>query len=176
MPVVNDEFGYFGDSLWWSENNKRGDGANYYTREKHRNALWAIYMAGAYASIGDKLEYPDGKPYKSSLWHDAAEYEDVRALAALFTGKGLEYWRMTPEPGLIESGTRVYALALAGRQYIFYAAAGGAFRAKLAPGRYEAVLFNPRDGSEKPLGEVSGPAASFETPAGEDWTVYLRAK
>lgn len=176
MPVVNDEFGYFGDSLWWSEQNTRGDGGNYYTREKHRNALWAIYMAGAYASIGDKFEYQDGRPYKTSLWHDRPEYEDVAALTALFTQKRIEYWRMTPDPSVVTKGNRVYALALTGKQYVFYAAAGGAFAVNLPPAQYEAVLFNPRNASEKRIGAIDGERHEFETPEGEDWVVYLRSK
>ena len=175
MPVVNDEFGYMGDTLWRDARGSRGPDTNHYAPEKHRHSLWAIYMAGGYASTGDKNGYSDGRPYHSGAWHNRPEYADVLALVKLFTAKGLEYWEMTPAPELLASGDRVYVLAQAGRQYIFYAAAGGAFTVEIGGGNYRAALYNPRDGSEEPLPAVEGGGArTFAAPAGQDWVVYLR--
>lgn len=174
-PVVNDEFGYMGDSaLWRGPNGDRGKGADWYTRENHRTSLWAIYMAGTYASTGDKYLYEDGRPYKSSVWHQAAEYQDVASLVTLFTRKGLAYWRMQPTGDVVREGERVYCLAWPGQQYLFYAAAGGPFTVQVAQGKYRARLFDPREGTEKELGVVEGgKPATLQTPTGSDWAVFL---
>jgi enterochelin esterase-like enzyme len=175
MPVVNDEFGYMGDSLWRDARGDRGSDTNHYTPEAHRQTMWAICMAGTYASSGDKNQYEDGRPYQSATWHERPEYREIAALIDLFTTKGLEYWKMAPQPSAVEAGTRVYVLAAPGRQYIAYAAAGGAFTLRVAPGRYAAKLYDPRDGSEEGRPDVNGgQTVSFATPAGQDWVVYLK--
>jgi hypothetical protein len=175
MPVVDDEFGYIGDSLWHNAEGKRGKDTNYYSREKHRNALWSIYMAGGYGTTGDKVQHEDGKPYKTGLWHDEPEYADVRALSALFTTKQLRWWEMQPDNAL-SKGKRVYVLALEGRQYILYAAIGGKIELRLPPGKFSPTLFNPRDGSETRLPAVTGGEAHFSTPANSDWVIYLKRR
>jgi hypothetical protein len=174
-PVVNDEFGYIGDSaLWRGPDGSRGKGANWYTRENHRTSLWAIYMAGTYASSGDKNLYDDGRPYKSAAWHDAPEYADIRSLVTLFTARGLEYWNMQPEPAAVRGADRVYCLGLTGKQYILYTAKGGRVALKIPAGSYRAVLFDPRSGAERVLGTVEGGKDSdVEAPEGSDWAVYL---
>jgi hypothetical protein len=175
MPIADDEYGYFGDALWHNAEGKRGPDTNYYSREKHRNAVWSIYLAGGYASAGDKNQYPDGKPYKTSLWHDAPEYTDLQALVALFTGKGLQWWNMKPANELA-TGNRVYALAKPGEQYIVYCAAGGDFSLNLPQGAFAATLYDPRTGQERPLSHSVGGQARFSTPAGEDWVIYIKSE
>lgn len=172
MPVVDDEFGYYGDALWHNAAGDRGPNTNYYGREKHRNALWAIYMAGGYASAGDKFQYDDGKPYKTGLWHDAAENEDVSALAKLFTSPGLDWWRMEPDNQSV-SGNRAYLLAERGKRYLVYCAAGGDVTIHLGEGSYRALLYDPKTGSEKKLGGASSGVATFTTPSGSDSVIYL---
>jgi hypothetical protein len=176
-PVVNDEFGYIGDAdLWRGPEGTRGPKTNWYAREHHRTSMWAAVMAGGYVTTGDKTQYEDGKPYKSSLWHDTAEYGDVAALVQLFTGEGLEYWRMTPAPGMVVDAPRVYALGVAGEQYVLYAAAGGRFRVTLPGKRFRTMLYDPRTGERKELPEVAGKDNTlFVLPEGGDWAVVLRA-
>lgn len=167
MPVVDDESGYMGDRL--------GQWRDGYDPAWHRQTLWAIYMAGASASTGDKGEYDDGRPYHSTNWHDRPEYGDVKRLVDFFTTKGIAYWRMSPHNEL-STGERDYVLAEPGRQYAVYAAAGGSFRIKLAPGRYTVHRFNPRDGEDTALREVSGGWQRFAMPDSRDWAVYLEAE
>jgi hypothetical protein len=170
MPVVNDEFGYMGDTLGaWG----RDAG---YSRELHRNSMWAIYMAGGYASTGDKNKYPHGRPYKSSIWHEQPEYEDIANLVKLFTTKGVEYWKAQPDAADVLSGGRVYLLSQPGVQYLAYAASGGAFSLRLAEGRYSVRLYNPRNGSETDLPDVDGGERTFETLAGTDWVIYMKRR
>jgi hypothetical protein len=164
-PVVNDEFGYMGDALWWGSDGKRGG----YSRAKHRQALWAIYMAGAYASIGDKYLYDDGRPYKSAMWHRPVEYDDVVHMARFF--QGVPYWRLKPAPALAD---RVYTLSEPGSEYVFYAATGTAFSTALEPGTYSKVrLYDPRTGSAKSLGTVKGGQVTFEFPDKQDWVIHI---
>jgi hypothetical protein len=181
MPVVNDEFGYAGEP----EDRSAGDVP--LTREKHRQILWGIYTAGGYGSTGDKYFYLagkrthdqksdprtvlDGSPYFNANWYEIPEYGDIQRLVEFFTTKGLPYWRMRSHNELVH-GTRVYALAEPGKEYVVYAAAGGRFTLDLAPGRYAVRRYDPRTGAEVALGTRSGGASSFDTPMGEDWVVY----
>jgi len=174
MPVVNDEYGYIG------EPKDRSAGDVPFTREKHRRTLWGIYMAGGYASAGDKHMYqnPPGRPYFSADWHDIPEYDDVQHLAGFFTTKGIEYWRMASRNAAVKRGTRVYVLAEPGRQYVAYAAVGGAFSLALAPGQYAARRFDPRTGESVEMERVQSDGVRphrFDVPAGADWVVSLRA-
>lgn len=176
VPVVNDEYGYMGEPKDETER-VPGGGDIRYTREKHRRTMWGIYIAGGYGSAGNKNHYPGiGQPYKSANWHDEPEYGDIRRLIDFFTAKpGFEYWKMRPDNELVKSGKRVYVLAEPGRQYIVYAAGGGRVSLEASGGPYRARRYDPRTGEDAPLAvAVSGGKYSFETPAGDDWVVYLR--
>lgn len=169
MPIVNDEFGYFEDDI-------REWGKGGYTRAVHRNALWGTYLAGGYATAGDKVQYPDGRPYHSATWHSRPEYEDLRHLNHFFTKKGLEYWKMEPANERIVSGERTYALATGdGKAGIVYAAAGGAPQLLLPYGTYAARLFDPRTGSDTPLPDwTGGQPFALTLPDAQDWVVYFK--
>ena len=171
LPVVNDEYGYIGEP-----EDRSAPGAPPLTRAKHRRILWGIYAAGGYAAAGDKTTYDDGRPYMSANWHDTAEYGDIARLVAFFTGREIAYWRMAAANDLVRAGERVYVLAEPGRQYVIYAAAGGAFAIDLAAGDYHARRYDPRTGAAVALGAVRGAGArSFSLPDHDDWVVYLIA-
>ena len=173
-PVVNDEFGYIGEPIDQSAGKQRGGNHPRLTREKHRNALWGIVVGGGYAAAGDKNDYADGRPYMSSNWHDVPEYGDLKRVADFFTAPGLEYWKMTPHNEVITSGVRVYALAEPGRQYVIYAAAGGAFTVDLPAGDYTAHRFDPRTGDELSLRDIPGETSyEFSCPDPQDWVFRL---
>lgn len=93
MPVVNDEYGYIGEHDDASEQQPTKVPL---TREKHRNILWGIYVAGGYASAGDKFAYtgPPGMPYFSADWHDTPAYGDMKRLVDFFTIREVTYWTM----------------------------------------------------------------------------------
>jgi hypothetical protein len=176
MPVVNDEYGYIGEAE--DESVPKGaDGKRpRYTRAKHRQTVWGIYVGGGYAAAGDKYDYADGRPYFSSNWHDTEEYGDVSRLIEFFTTKGVEYWRMAPRNELVKSGQRMYALAEPGRQYVIYAAAGGGFSVELMKGSYDARRYDPRTGEDVALKQSQGGIESFTLPDEQDWVIYLRPK
>lgn len=169
MPIVNDEFGYMDDDI-----REWGNGG--YNRAVHRNALWSQYLAGGYASTGDKAEYPDGRPYQSTAWHSRPEYEDVRHLHDFFTKKGLNYWEMEPANERVVSGERTYALATGdGKMGIVYAAVGGAPQLLLPYGTYAARLFDPRTGRDTPLPAwTGGQPFALSLPDAQDWVVYFK--
>jgi len=164
-PVVNDEYGYIGESNPIS-----------LTPTQHRRAIWGIAAAGGYGAAGDVRRTSTGNPEISGDWLDAPEYDDIKRLVDFFTTKGLSYWKMSSQNSLKTSGTRVYVLAETGRQYLIYAAIGGTFSVHIAPGTYIARRYNPRTGEDTPLKELSGGGSrSFATPDANDWVVYLRA-
>ena len=168
MPVINDEYGYMGEPKDRSAGTDSGDVA--LTRAKHRRILWGIYLAGGYASAGDKYQYesPPGRPYFAATWHEAEEYEDIRHLKTFFTDRGLRYWEMEPLPDVVVEGERVYVLGEPGEQYAVYAAAGGDVTLDLAPGRYATYRYDPSTGEEQPWADVEGGRRAFLFPSGED--------
>lgn len=170
MPVVNDEYGYIREP-----DDVSVSGAPTLTRRKHRQIIWGIYTAGGYGSAGDKHKYSDGQPYFDANWHHRAEYDDIKRLIDFFTTKGIEYWKMTTDPALKTSGTRVYVLAEPGQQYVMYAAVGGKFSVNVAPGTYTARRYNPVTGEDIALANITGGGnQSFALPDSKDWVVYLR--
>jgi hypothetical protein len=168
MPVVNDEYGYIGAA---PESTGRA-----YDRAQHRRVIWGIAVGGGYGSAGDdRLFPPSGIPIFSAVWHDAPEYGDIRRLVDFFTTRGIPYWKMSSQNSIVASGARVYALAWAGREYVIYAAAGGACSIDLEAGRYEVRRYDPRTGAETRLPDVSGGrAVSFVLPETDDWVLLLR--
>ncbi len=174
MPVVNDEFGYIGEPRdRAASNSSNRDEWPRFTRERHRNVLWGIAVAGGYGSAGDKNAYDDGKPYFSANWHsDPPEYGDIKNMVDFFTQYGIEYWKMHSHNELITQGERVYAFAEPGKQYVFYAAIGGDFAAEIENKDYEARLFDPRTGELSPIDHTGD--GSFSLPYGSDWVIYLK--
>ncbi len=178
MPVVNDEYGYIGE---WNDQSapKNPDGKKpVLSREKHRQIMWGIYAAGGYGSTGDKTMYPEiERPYRTANWRDPVEYRDVKRLVDFFTTKGIEYWKLGTQNGIVKAGTRVYASSEPGKQYVVYAAAGGVFSLVLPEGTYTARRFDPRTGEDFLLTEIKGGSAhTFTMPDKQDWVVYLKTK
>ena len=178
LPVVNDEYGYIGEPRDRAAATDRNDKESWprLTRERHRNIIWGIYLAGGYGSAGDKNAYPDGNPYFSANWHPAPEYEDIKHLIDFFTTLGLPYRRMQPSNELVDA-ERVYLLAEAGRHYLFYDASGSAFQATVEPGDYSLLRFNPATGSSQEETITVGPEGINLTKppqAGHDRVIYLK--
>jgi hypothetical protein len=174
MPVVNDEYGYIDQT--YPKPRVRVN----ITRTRLRGAIWGIATAGGFGSAGDFRVTRDGmgNVEVTGDWLDAPEeYGDLKRMIDFFTTKGIEYWKMSSRNGLLTAGTRTYVLEEAGRQYVIYAAAGGAFSVSIAPGTYSARGYNPRTGEDVALGEVSGGGSrSFTAPDANDWVVYLMKK
>lgn len=173
MPVVNDEYGYMGEPRDRAASTSPDrDEWPRFTRERHRNVIWGIAVAGGYGSAGDKNEYHDGKPYFSANWHsDPPEYRDIKNMVDFFTNNGIEYWKMVSSNDLISNGDRVYALGKPGEAYIIYAAAGGSFQADIDEEDFNVQLFDPRTAAFEPS-QIHG-QGEFELPDNQDWIIYL---
>ncbi len=174
MPVVNDEYGYFGQHS--PPLRIRVD----MNRTKLRGAIWGIATAGGYGSAGDMRITPDGMGHVEITgdWYDAPEeYGDIKRMVDFFTTKGIRYWTMSAHNEVLTSGERTYVLAEPGRQYVVYAAKGGSFALNLPSGNYRARRFNPRTGRETTLGTLKGGAShSFSMPDPNDWVLTLRSE
>ncbi len=160
MPVVNDEYRYIGQL----------------SRTANRQSMWGIASAGGYSSTADFRENPNGMgiPESTGDWTYRPEYDDIKRMVDFFTTKGIEYWKMASHNELMTSGTRTYALAEPGRQYVAYAAVGGTFSLNLAAGTYYAYRYDPRTGTTTDLGTVSGGTQSFTMPdASNDYVLHL---
>jgi len=171
MPVVNDEYGYFG------QHNPPLRIRIDMNRTRLRGAIWGIATAGGYGSAGDFRITPDGMGNVEITgdWYDAPdEYGDIKWMVDFFTTKGIQYWKMSGQNELVASGQRTYVLAESGRQYVIYAALGGTFSVNLAEGSYKACRYDPRTGVETSLGTVTGGKShTFSMPDADDWVVYL---
>ncbi len=162
MPVVNDEFGYIGTMA----------------QTQQRQSLWGIAAAGGYSSTADFRIQTMGVPENTGDWYDQPEYADVKHMVDFFTNKGIEYWKMASHNELVSTGSRTYALAEPGRQYVIYAAQGGTFSLNLAVGTYEARLYDPQTGGDARIGTIISSIRpwTYTAPNGDDWVVYLVAQ
>lgn len=180
-PVVNDEYGYVGDTK-----TKVGG----FDRAKHRRAIWGIAVAGGYGSAGDLTPDPNSCnqfPTIASNWLQENAYGDIQRMGDFFTNLVPNWWEMLGQNSLVSpvtANTRVYALAKTG-QYVVYAvppagATSATFRvSNLAAGTYTAGFYNTR--LAEPLRDTVtftvGPAPNsrdFITPDGNDWVLLIK--
>lgn len=176
-PLVNDEFGYQGGKK------RLISGTPEYTRSDSRRSMWAVSMAGAYMTAGDSYDQSGNNElaaaaetlnWRSCNRYARSFYDDVSRLKDFWTTKGLTFPSMVPNNALVTAGTRVYGTEIAGSQYVFYAAVGGAFTVTLAAGSYTATRYDPATGTETSLGSVSGGSNNFTMPNSNDWIVYIK--
>jgi hypothetical protein len=90
------------------------------------------------------------------------------------TMRALPFGEMVPANDLVSPLDRdiggrpwrsTFALAKPGEAYLVYSLDGGNGTIQLAPGTYEVTQLNPRDGSTRTLGEVTGGTVPFTLPA-----------
>ena len=145
MPVVNDEYGYIGEPEDRSAPSAK-DAPVALSREKHRRILWGIYLAGGYASAGDKRLYPQiGRPYGCCKWVDCPEYEDIARLVAFFAP--LAHWTLVPANDRVLEGERVYCAANDVGQSVVYAANGGTVRLSLPMRKHRVTAWDLASGT-----------------------------
>jgi hypothetical protein len=115
-PVLNEEYGYEGD-----DHSPPNDHAS--VRHDH----WALILAGAYGTYGDKTKGPKIGAYFSSTLEDsggAVAPDSLRHIPALM-GR-TRWWEMTPLNELLSGCRReeVFCLARPGQVYLVYMTAG----------------------------------------------------
>jgi Putative collagen-binding domain of a collagenase len=149
-PVLNEEYGYEADVL-----GPPNDPVN--VRRDH----WALTMAGAYGTYGDKTKGSKVGAYFSSTLEDslgAVVPDALQHLPALM--RRVPYWRMSPLNELLSGCIReeVFCLAWPGHEYLVYMTVGqnvGLDLSHVSSGTLRGEWWNPR------TGEVSPP---FERP------------
>lgn len=170
LPVVNDEYGYIGETPQ--------AGVSVYDRDQHRRVIWGIALAGGFGSAGDcGLNACDRTaPIFTTRWLDRPEYGDIHQLIRFWTERGIPYWRMLPANQLVTSGKRVYVLADPGAEYVVYAASGGPFAIALPGGTYRYEWFDPATGAVADYGTIasSGTERAFTPPLSGDIVLHLR--
>jgi len=140
-PVVNEEYGYEGDNL-----GPPNDPDNV------RHDSWALAMAGAYGTYGDKTKGPKISVYFSSVLEDSIDAcvpDMLKHLHAFM--ETTRYRTMCPANMFVSScdANEVFCLAEPGREYVVYCVRGQPFNLCLthARGSYDATWFDPRSGT-----------------------------
>ena len=152
-------------------------------RTDMRNGLWAIAVAGGYASIGDARGGSGSRRgftnWRTGDWtYDGTLYNDTKNFIKFWIDNKVPYWQMKEYNNLV-SGNRVYALANPGKEYVIYAAAGGEFALNLTgvDNLFTVIQFNPRTGDQKKMDDISGGDNHlFVAPDNNDWVYYLKVK
>lgn len=118
-PVVNDEYGYVGETY---------QGVTM-TQYRLRTAVWGTVAGGGYGSTGDSTSYPDGPggtagyPYRTAIWHDKAEFNDVLVMSQII--ETVAWQDMELSNSLLSNQNRWYAMSDAAKnEYLIYAATG----------------------------------------------------
>ncbi len=149
-PVLNEEYGYEADML-----GPPNDPAN--VRRDH----WALTMAGAYGSYGDKTKGPKVGVYFTSTLKDSAGamVPDILQHVPRLMAR-VPYWEMAPLNELLSGCIReeVFCLARPGSEYLVYMTVGqnvGLDLSHVSGGTLRCEWWNPR------TGEVGAP---FERP------------
>ena len=169
IPVVNDEFGYFVQKYTHQGISTRTD------RSHLRRAMWGIYTAGGYGSLGDdsvifssfidrakyffqKVRNKKLKPARvwlTGAWNYIPVYEDVKNLVHFFKYRNIPYWKMTGQNHLIKDGSRTYVLADIGNEYVVYTANGHPFEITLPIKSFQFDWYNPVEGTTYSGGIIS---------------------
>lgn len=177
-PVVNSEYAYY---LRDMNGDGKVDKPNSGSLDAIRHASWDIAMAGAYLVTGWGTTYYGGYRDPGPFDPDAAKNKaweaQARHLRTLF--RGLEWWSLEPNDGLLEGGGTRYCLAEPGRQYVAYVrGAAGAFRLSLGEGASAGAFivkrFDPRKGAFAALPDHEGVGpVLLEVPDRQDWVFVV---
>ncbi len=171
IPQVNEEYGYEDHYPSFAPYKPPAASA-----EANRRAAWEIAMAGCYQTTGETAKRGTGVfPNTGGGWVNGRGDETMAMLKgyALMVHffKSFEWWRAEPHDELVNNGA--FCLTEPGRLYVAYLPYGGDINLKLDSGRYQAKLFNPRNGEYSAISIAEGPLwRSPAVPKGEDW-VYL---
>jgi hypothetical protein len=186
--------GYRGKPVYMSEGN--GLWRRYWheksgaTQEDLRRAAWACATGGAsFTWNGHLKEYelyaagPTGLPFNADNPYTASEkYVDILSRVMR---EDVEFFRMTPQDGLLKQhdALRVWALAEQGKQYLVFASHGEPFTIALADGNYaNNTWVDAKTGKKTKVAPVlvggkEGKQAMFKPPnRTTDWVLILRTE
>ncbi len=173
IPQTNEEYGYEDHYPRWAQNYPNGANA-----DNMRRTAWEIYMAGCYQTTGETARRGTGYwPDTGGGWVNGRGDDSMIMLqgyahiVTFFTG--FEWWKTDPQDDLVTNGA--FCLAERGKLYAVYLPRGGTVTVKLAPGRYQATWFNPRNGKTLSLPPADGPDwTSPKAPDDGDWALLLK--
>jgi Protein of unknown function (DUF4038)/Domain of unknown function (DUF5060) len=171
MPVVNDEYGYIGDTQ-----TKTGP----FDRLEHRQAMWGIAFAGGYGSAGS-LRVLNGQQITiTGDWQDEPEYADVLALTRFFTVNVPNWWQMSRNTTIPNNQSRVYAMSEPGVRFVVYSAQGSTVSLDIpAPPQdhvWSYCFINPQTGNctDKFLRtHGGGDNQQITLPSNQDWALLF---
>lgn len=172
IPQVNEEYGYEDHYPTWAPYK-----APMATADENRKAAWEMVMAGGYQTTGETAKRGTGLGANTGGgWINGRGDESMTMLKGyahlvhFFTG--FEWWRTEPRDELVNNGA--FCLAEPGARYVIYLPHGGTVTARLEPGRYETLWFNPRNGEYLKAPMAEGPSwTSGPAPDWEDWVILL---
>ncbi|MGI6652801.1 MAG: DUF5060 domain-containing protein [Christensenellales bacterium] len=115
---------------------------------------------------GPKFGYEDVPPI----------YTYMRILGEFIESRGVRFWRMRPNDGLLQGAAHklIYCLAAKDEEYIVYFLFGGRVSLNLPDCDYEWI--NPRTGESESAGTVEKGLVVFQAPDKEDWVLHITAK
>ncbi|HEV2273222.1 MAG TPA: DUF4038 domain-containing protein, partial [Acidobacteriaceae bacterium] len=132
---------------------------------------------------------PHGHSWGGPPWDIAAQLPGSEQLGI---GKKLlmrySWWKLVPRPDMVEPRWskedywQPFAAEIPGEAVLVYAPSFGKkpVVSKLQPGTYKAFFFNPSDGTEAPIGDItpdqSGRWNGAEVPIFQDWLIVLEQK
>ncbi len=138
-----------------------------------RRLTWISFVSGAYmvSNAPDNAADPSTPPTTNYAKH-FTDYVNGNAAP----GSRPEWWKMTPNRGLVSSGTG-YLLREVNVRYLAYLPEGGSVTINLseASGSFSYDWYNTRDGTVTAGGTASGGGSwQFSAPDNDDWMLDLR--
>jgi len=137
--------------------------------------MWTAFISGINADYLDESLQPDGKHHGDFLGTSRETLRTQLGYLSAFAHR-MPFWEMHPADALLTGG---FGFVLASeREMAVYVPEGGTFTLDLSA-RTAAVAqwYNPRNGKYLPAPSVhGGKAATIQTPSGEDWALWVRAR
>ena len=166
-PVVDDEYGYT-------------DANSYCTPADLRNAIWGIAAAGGYGSAGSSQNSTNPGCFTGNWSTDSDDVTadgDISRMTSFFTNN-FQYWLMSSANSLVTSGSRVYALAQTGQQYVFYSATTSGFTATVGTSgeNFSIYRYDPTTGNTTTIGtDMAGGSLNFTAGSlSNDYVIYAK--
>ncbi len=139
--------------------------------EQVRTGAWGILMGGGFYLYAEHFKTRAGG---EGVVGDGGALPYVEIMNDFLYGR--EYWKRSPAPALVNAGS--LCLAVPGQEYVVYRQTGGTIALDLsaASGKFAAAWLNPRTGTTRPAGNVTGGAKrTFHCPDEHDWVLHLWA-
>ena len=181
MPQVNEEYGYEDTYPTWGCGATASKTENGRSADNRRRLAWEICMAGGYQTTGERANDGTGAGKDTGGgWINGRGNPEMTMLRYYGYLQDIfsqtEYWKMTPQPELVDYGN--LCLALPGEQYLVYSRLSHC-RLVLPNGNlYTVTMYNPRTGTSQPLPDCDVVNGAWQYPKdlSDDWVFVLNKK